>query len=325
MNWMVRLVVIAVGMHALGMAASSAHAADYPNKPIRFVVPLPPGGMTDALARLVAQKLTESWGQSVTVDNRGGGSTIIGSEIVAKAPPDGYTILLVGPALVINPSLRSNLPYDAEKSFAPVSLLAFSPMVLVADSSLAVNTVGELVSLAKSRPGQLNYGSGGNATGAQLAGELLKRVAGVDMIHVPYKGVGPAVVGLLSGQVSLMFAQMPIVRPHIQSGKLRALAVASGTPSQAMPELPTMAQAGFPGFKVDVWFGIVAPAGTPGAIVSRLNGEIRKIMQMPDVVRRLVPEGAEPATNTPEEFAALIRSNIAISAELVKKVGARVD
>ena len=326
MKVVARFVVLAVLV--VGVFARVAHAEeeDYPSKAIRFVVPLPPGGLTDVLARVVAQKLTESWKQPVTVDNRGGGGTIIGTDIVAKAAPDGYTILLAPPALAINPSLRSDMPYDAEKSFAPVTLLVLSPAVLVVHPSLQVNTVRELIALAKSRPGELNYASGGNASGAHLAGELLKRRAGINMVHVPYKGQGMVLPAVLSGQVPVTIIQMPTVRALLAQGKLRALAVVSGERSKAMPDLPTIAEAaGLPEFNVNTWFGVVAPAGTPIRIVSRLNSEIGKIMRMPDVRDMLVPRGAEPATGTPEEFAAFIRGEIATAAELVKIAGARVD
>ena len=326
MKFIARFVALAVTGIALGMQAGGARAQEYPSKPIRIVVPTPPGGIVDLLARLIGQKLTESWKQPVTVDNRGGGGTIIATDIVAKTPPDGYTILLVAPNLAINPSLHRKLPYDAERSFAPVTLLVLSPTVLVVHPSLPVNTLRELIALAKSRPGQINYGSNGNASGGHLAMELLKRMAGIDMLHIPYKGPASAVTGLLAGQVSLMFAQVPTVRAIIARGELRALAVARGVRSQALPDVPTIAEAGgLPDFKFDTWFGIVAPAGTPGGIVSRLNSEIGKIMRMPDVRDMLVPRGAEPATGTPEEFAAFIRGEIATAAELVKIAGARVD
>ena len=222
--------------------------------------------------------------------------------------------------------LARELPYDAEKSFAPVTLLVFSPAVLVVHPSLSVNSVRELIALAKSRPGEINFASGGNASGAHLAGELLKRRAGINMVHVPYKGQAMVLPAVLSGQVPVTFIQLPTVRSLIAQGKLRALAVIGGARSPAMPDLPTIAEAaGLPGFKVNTWFGVVAPAGTPSRIVSRLNGEIGKIMHMPDVRELLVTQGAEPATGTPEEFAAFIRTEIATSAELVRVAGARVD
>lgn len=325
MKFIGRFVVVAMAALALGMPAGGAIADEYPSKPIRFVAPYPPGSVTDILARIIGQKLTESWKQPVIVENRGGGGSVIGTDIVAKAPPDGYTILLVAPDLAINQSLRSKLPYDAEKSFAPVTLLVFGPTVLCVHPSLPVSNLRELIAYAKARPGQLSYASGGNGTVGHLGMELLKHMAGIDMVHVPYKGTAAVVTAVLSGEVQVAFAQMATVRPQFLSGKLRVLAVASGVRAQAMPDLPTVAEAGLPGFKADVWFGVVAPAGTPSAIVSRLNSEIGKIMRMPDVREQLLPQGIEPMTNTPEEFTALIRTEIVKWAELVKRTGARVD
>jgi len=259
------------------------------------------------------------------VENRGGGGSVIGTEIVAKAPPDGYTLLVVAPDLAINQSLRSKLPYDAEKSFAPVTLLVFSPTVLSVNPSLPVSNLRELIAHAKSRPGQLSYASGGNGTGAHLAMELLKHMAGVDIVHVPYKGVAAAVTALLAGEVQATFAQMSTARPQFLAGKLRPLAVSSSARSRAMPDLPTVAEAGLPGFKADVWFGVVAPAGTPGAIVSRLNNEIGQILRATDVQQQLLPQGIEPATGSPADFAAFLSAEIAKWAEVVKRTGARVD
>jgi len=309
----------------LGIFGGGAAADEYPGKPIRIVVPYPPGSVTDLLARLIAQKLIEVWKQPVVVENRGGGGSVIGTEIVAKAPPDGYTLLVVAPDLAINQSLRSKLPYDAEKSFAPVTLLVFSPTVLSVNPSLPVSNLRELIAHAKSRPGQLSYASGGNGTGAHLAMELLKHMAGVDIVHVPYKGVAAAVTALLAGEVQATFAQMSTARPQFLAGKLRPLAVSSSARSRAMPDLPTVAEAGLPGFKADVWFGVVAPAGTPGAIVSRLNNEIGQILRATDVQQQLLPQGIEPATGSPADFAAFLSAEIAKWAEVVKRTGARVD
>lgn len=325
MKFIARFAALTMAALALGIAAGGAVADEYPSKPIRFVAPYPPGSVTDLLARTIGQKLTESWKQPVIVENRGGGGSVIGTDIVAKAPPDGYTILIVAPDLAINQSLRSKLPYDAEKSFAPVTLLVFSPTVLSVNPSLPVSNLRELIAHAKSRPGQLSYASGGNGTVGHLGMELLKHMGGIDMVHVPYKGTAAVVTAVLTGEVQVAFAQMSTVRPQFLAGKLRVLAVASGARSKGMPELPTVAEAGFPGFKADVWFGVVAPAGTPGGIVARLNSEMGKIMHMPDVQKQLLPQGIEPMTGTPEEFTAFIRAEIAKWAELVKKTGARVD
>ena len=325
MKFIGRFVALAVAALALGMPAGGAVADEYPSKPIRFVAPYPPGSVTDLLARIIGQKLGESWKQPVIVENRGGGGSVIGTDIVAKAPPDGYTILMVAPDLAINQSLRSRLPYDAEKSFAPVTLLVSSPTVLCVHPSLPVTNLRELIAYAKARPGQLSYASGGNGTVGHLGMELLKHMAGIDMVHVPYKGTAAVVTAVLTGEVKLAFAQMSTARPQSLSGKLRILAVASEARAQAMPDLPTVAEAGLPGFKADVWFGVVAPAGTPSAIVSRLNSEIGNIMRMPDVRAQLLPQGIEPMTDTPEEFAALIHAEIAKWGKLVKETGARVD
>jgi tripartite-type tricarboxylate transporter receptor subunit TctC len=311
----------------IGLATANALAQDYPGRSIRFVVPLPPGGFTDLLARAIGQKLTESWGQTVVVDNRGGGGTTIGTEIVAHAPPDGYTILLVPPDLAINPSLYRDrkLPYDAVKSFAPVTLAAWSPIILVAHPSVPAKSVKELIALAKSKPGQLNYASGGIGTGAHVSTELFKSMTGTDMVHVPYKGVGPAVTGLLAGQVQIMFGQLPITLPHVKAGKLRALAIASAKRSPAISDLPTVAEAGVPGFEANPWFGVAAPAGTPKEIITKLNTEIVKILNMPEIQQRLTALGAEPVGSTPEEFAAHIKAEIVKWGQVVEKSGARAD
>ncbi|TAK87716.1 MAG: tripartite tricarboxylate transporter substrate binding protein [Betaproteobacteria bacterium] len=325
MNFIGRFVRLATTALALGIPAGGVSADEYPSKAIRFVAPYPPGSVTDLLARTIGQKLTESWKQPVLVENRGGGGSVIGTDIVAKAPPDGYTILMVAPDLAINQTLRSGLPYDAEKSFAPVARLVFSPTVLCVHPSLPVNNLRELIAHAKSRPGRLSYASGGNATVGHLGMELLKHMAGIDMVHVPYKGTAAVVTAVLTGDVQVAFAQMSTARPQHAAGKLRVLAVASGTRSQAMPELPTVAEAGLPGFKAEVWFGVVAPAGTPGGIISRLSSEMGRIMRMPDVQKQLLPQGIEPMTTTAEEFAAFLREEIVTWGELVKKTGARVD
>lgn len=325
MKLIFRLASLIMCAAVLGVATGSALAQDYPSRPIRFVVPLPPGGFTDLLARAIGQKLTESWGQAVVVDNRGGGGTTIGTEIVAKAPPDGYTILLVPPDLAINPSLYRKLPYDAVKSFAPVTLAAWSPIILAVHPSVPAKSVNELIALAKSKPGQLNYASGGIGTGAHISTELFKSMTEIDMVHIPYKGVGPAVTALLAGQVSMMFGQMPITLPHVKAGKLRALAIASARRSPAMSDLPTVAEAGVPGFEANPWFGVAAPAGTPKEIVTKLNSEIVKILNMADIQQRLSGLGAEPVGSTPEEFAAHIQAEIVKWGEVVKRSGARAD
>lgn len=308
---------------------SAALAQDgYPNKPIRLVVPYPPGGFTDILGRLLAEKLHAGLGQSVIVDNKGGGGSSIGSAFVARAPADGYTLLLVAPDLAINESLMDGrLGYDARKDFAPVMQAAWSPMVLVAHPSLPAKNVAELIALAKSKPGQINVASGGNGTGAHLALELFKSRAGINLVHVPYKGNGPATSDLLGGQVAAMFLQYAVAKPHVDAGKLKVLATPSGKRSPAMPGVPTIAESGgsLAGFDVQPWFGVVAPAATPAAIVTRLNAEMHKIMQEPEVKEKLAAVGAVPTVSTPKEFGSFIDSEITRWAAVVKASGAKVE
>ena len=298
----------------------------YPDKPIRLVVPYPPGGFTDILGRLLSAQLQTRLGQNVIVDNKGGGGSTIGSAMVARAPADGYTLLLVAPDLAINESLMaSRLSYDARKDFSPVIRAAWSPMVLVTHPSVPAKNVGEFLALTKARPGKINFASGGIGTGAHLALELFKTRAGVDVTHVPYKGNGPATSDLLGGQVSAMFLQYAVAKPHVAGGKLVMLATPSGKRSPAIPDVPTLAESGLPGFDVEPWFGIVAPAGTPAAIVNRLNAEIGKIMQQNDVKDLLASFGAAPSISSPQEFGKFIDSEVTRWAEVVKASGAKAE
>jgi tripartite-type tricarboxylate transporter receptor subunit TctC len=291
-----------------------------------LVVPYPPGGFTDILGRLLSAQLQTRLGQTVIVDNKGGGGSTIGSALVARAPADGYTLLLVAPDLAINESLMaSRLSYDARKDFSPVIRAAWSPMVLVTHPSVPAKTVSEFLALAKARPGKINFASGGIGTGAHLALELFKTRAGVDVTHVPYKGNGPATSDLLGGQVSAMFLQYAVAKPHIAGGKLVMLATPSGKRSAAIPDVPTIAESGLPGFDVEPWFGIVAPAGTPTAIVNRLNAEIGKIMQQNDVKEMLASVGAAPSISSPQEFGKFIDSEVTRWAEVVKASGAKAE
>ncbi len=311
---------------ALSACTSVFSQASYPDKPIRLVVPYPPGGFTDILGRQLATQLQTRLGQNVIVDNKGGGGSTIGSAMVARAPADGYTLLLVAPDLAINESLMATrLSYDARKDFSPVIRAAWSPMVLVTHPSVPAKNVSEFLALAKARPGKINFASGGIGTGAHLALELFKTRAGVDLTHVPYKGNRPATSDLLGGQVSAMFLQYAVAKPHVAGGKLVMLATPSGKRSQAIPEVPTIAESGLPGFDVEPWFGIVAPAGTPAAIVNRLNAEIGKIMQQNDVKDMLASVGAAPSISTPQEFGKFIDSEISRWAEVVKTSGAKAD
>jgi tripartite-type tricarboxylate transporter receptor subunit TctC len=312
---------------AAGLAAAgTAHADVYPSKPIRFVVAFPPGGGTDIIARSIAQKLAERLSQQVIVDNRPGAGGNIGTDIVAKSAPDGYTMLMgsAGP-LAINASLFASMPFDPQRDLAPVTLAASTPNVLVVNPSLKVTTVTELIALAKANPGRINFASSGFGTPAHLAGELFNSMAGVKLVHVPYKGASPALADLLGGQVQLMFSTMPPALPHVKDGKLRALAVTSLKRSPAASELPTMDEAALPGFEANTWHGVVLPAGAQAEVVTRLNREIVAILHLPDVVERLSAQGAEPVGSTPEEFAAYIRSETVKWAKVVRASGAKAE
>jgi tripartite-type tricarboxylate transporter receptor subunit TctC len=306
--------------------ANGAFAQSYPNKPIRFIVPFAPGGSYDILARTFGQKLTEAWGQQVVVDNRGGGNTVIGTEIAAKAAPDGYTILMGGVMnLAIVPCLYSKLAYDTTKDFVPVTFVGYAPLILVVNPNVPVKTVKELIELAKSKPGKLNYASSGSGGSSHLAMELFKTAAGVDIVHIPFKGGTTDLVDIMSGEVEMGFNSIVQTMPHVKSGKLRALAVASDKRSSIAPEVPTVAESGLPGFKVDPWFGVVAPAGTPKEIVTKLNTEINKILKDAEVKDRLSKMGIETVGTTPEQFGQHIKAEIAKWAKVVKECGARID
>jgi len=303
-------------MGATGLFVSnSAHAqtaAAYPAKPIRLVVPFTPGGSTDILARAIGQKLTEAWGQPVVIDNVPGAGGAIGADKVAKAPADGYTLLMghIG-TLAVNPSLYPNLPYDPVKSFAPVAWVARVPNVLVVHPSVPARNVKELVALAKARPGQLNYGSGGNGSAANLATEYFKMQTGTAILHIPYRGTAPAVTDLVGGQIQVLFTGAPAVIGQIKSGQLRALAVSSPQRVSALPDLPTVAEAGYKGFEADQWYGVVAPAGTPPDIVTKLNSQINLSLASAELKTRLNNEGAVATPDTPANFGKLIVAEIA--------------
>ncbi len=303
-----------------------ALAQGYPAKPIRFIVPFAPGGGVDLIARTIGQKLGETWGQSVVVDNRSGGGGNIGTDMVAKAPPDGYTLLMgyVG-NLAINPFLFRKLPYDPLKDFAPITIAATAPNVLVAYPSLPANSVKELLVLAKSKPGALNYASAGNGTVGHLVAELFKTETGTQITHIPYKGNGPALTDVLAGQVQLMFAAPGAVIQHVRSGKLKALAVASPKREPGMSEVATFAEAGYPTIEASGWYGVLTAAGTPRQIIDKLNQEIVRTMQLPDVKERLAMHGYAAVTSTPQQFRELIRSDLVKWEKVVKASGARVD
>ena len=297
----------------------------YPSKPVRLVVPFPAAGTTDIIARATAQKLSETWGQQVIVDNRPGAAGNIGSELVAKAAPDGYTLLMgtVG-THAINPSLYAKMPYDHVKDFAPVILVAGVPNVLVVNSDLPVKSVPELIAYAKANPGKLNFASSGSGTSIHLSGELFKTMTGVTMTHVPYKGSAPALTDLVGGQVQLMFDNLPSSLAFIKAGKLRALAVTSTTRAPALPDVPTVADF-VPGFEASSWFGILAPAGTSPDVVAKINGEVSKWLATSDAKDKMSAQGANIAGGTPEDFAKHIQSETAKWAKVVKESGAKVD
>ncbi len=310
---------------ALAALAGAASAQGYPNKTIRMVVPFAAGGPTDVIARAVAQKLTESLGQSVVIDNRGGAGGNLGSDIVAKASPDGYTLLMAIVGHAINASLYSKLPFDPVQDFAPITLTGAATIVLVAHPSVQANSVKELVALGKSKSSRMNWASPGTGTPHHLAGELFKTMTGIEMVHIPYKGAAPAVVDLLGGQVSLAFVSLPAALPHIKAGKLTALGISAPQRSAVAPEVPTIAESGLAGYALENWYGALAPAGTPKDVVNKLNSEIVKILQMPEVKERLNSQGFEIRTSTPEQFAAYIKSEIVKWAKIVKDSGAKVD
>ena len=301
-----------------------AVAQSYPTKPIRIIVGYPAGGPTDMIARTVAQKLSPALGQQVIVDNRPGASGMIGAELAVKAPPDDYTLLTVPITYAVTPSVFPKMPYDAEKDLAPVALVAAAPFILVVHPTLPVKTVKDLIALAKSRPGQINYASASAGGMPHLAGELFNIMAGVKLTHIPYKGAAPATIDLLAGQVSLMFNNMLSAMPHVKSGKLRAVAVTSAKRSSAVPELPTVAET-IPGFEASGWYGAFAPAATPREIIAKLNGEINRLMRQPDVAQRFAGDGVEAVTMTPAEFGTYLHSEIVKWGKVVKISGATVD
>jgi tripartite-type tricarboxylate transporter receptor subunit TctC len=306
--------------------ASAVPAAEYPDKSIRLIVPAAPGGGADFVARIVGTKLTESMGQTVVVDNRAGASGTIAAESTAKAPADGHTLLMgQSTSVVIAPQLYTKLGYDTLRDLIPVTLVARVPNILVVHPSVAATSVKELIALAKARPDLLNFGSAGNGAPSHLAGEMFKTTAGVAMVHVPYKGAGLAVNALLAGEIQVMFAPSVAVLPQVKAGRLRALAVTSAARSSAVPELPTLAESGLPGYDISSWFGLFAPASTPAPVVEKIYRETAKALLSPDVRERFSREGAEPVASTPVEFGAYVRSEFSKYAKLVKDMGIKAD
>ena len=311
---------------ALSIAASSFAQQDYPARPIRLIVPYPPGGPTDLIGRLTSDVLAKRLAQNVVVDNRGGAATAIGAEMAAHSPADGYTLLVSSETtFAVNPALTSKLPYNPERDFAPISLLTTQPYVLAVTLSLPVNSVSQLVAYAKANPGKLSYGSAGAGGANHLAGEMFKHVAGIDMVHVPYKGNGPAIIDLIGGQIGVMIGSISSLYPHAAAKKLRLLAVASATRSAAAPEIPTFAEGGVPGYRVNGWNCLVAPRATPQPVIKRLNAEIVAGFSQPDVVERLRKQSIDPAAGTPDQLAAYMKSEIARYHQLIKAVGLKAE
>lgn len=322
---MQRLFAVCCAMF-LALTSLVTAAQSYPSRPIRLIVPYPPGGPTDLVGRSIGQKLTEAWGQQVVVENRAGAASAVGTEVAARSPADGYTLLLgTSAGFCISPALGGKLPYDPERDFSPITMLVINPQILVVHPSMPVRSVKELVSLAKNRPGQINYASVGNASPQHLGMEMLKNMTGISMVHVPYKGTVPAVTDILAGNVSLMFNSMPSVLPQATAGKLRGIAVSSARRSAAAPDIPTVAEAGVPGFEYVTWYGLFAPAGTPRDIVTRLNSQVVKILSEPDLAKRFASQGAEPLGNTPEQLSQYRRSEFERWRKLIAELKLKVE
>jgi tripartite-type tricarboxylate transporter receptor subunit TctC len=313
---------LGVLLHATGAAYAQQ---SYPVRPVRLVVPSSPGGGTDITARIIAPRLGEFLGQQVVVENRPGAGTMIGGEVVARAAPDGYTLLMGISTLAINPAMYRKVPYDALRDFAPISQVVSLPNILVVHPSLPVKTVKELIAFARARPGQINFASAGVGTNPHLSMELFLSMAGLKMIHVPYKGSGQGVIDLLAGHVSVMTPSIITALSYVRNGRLRALGVTSAKRAAGAPDIPTIAEAGLPGYEAVQWFGVLAPAGTPREIVTRLHGEIVRVLQVGDVRQRLVQDGAEPVGSTPEEFGAFIRAETAKWAKVARDIGIRPE
>jgi tripartite-type tricarboxylate transporter receptor subunit TctC len=308
-------------------ATASAHAQDsaYPTKPVRFVVGQAPGGATDIIARLVGSKMHETLGQNVIVENRTGAAGSIGAASVAKSPPDGYTILVVSSSYAINPSLYSNLPFDPQKDLAPVSLLAEAPFLLVVHPSVPAKSVKDLIALAKAQPGRLTYGSGGNGSSGHLAGALFEMGSRVKLTHIPYKGAGQALVDVVAGQITFMFASVLSSTPQIKQGRLRVLGVTSRKRSTALPDVPTIAEAGVPGYATSTWYGLLAPAGTRQPVIDRLSAAAHKAVRSPELRDRMLSDGAEPIGSSPAEFEKHIATEMAKSRKVVQSAGVKLE
>jgi len=303
-----------------------ASAQAFPAKPVKLVVPFPPGGTLDNIGRLIAQKLTEAWGQTVVVENKPGAGGNVGADAVAKSPADGYTVVMGALSThAVNPSLYAKMPYDAVRDFSPISLVAITPNVLIVPASSSIRTLADLIGEAKAHPGKLNFGSGSNGSAGHLAGELFKVETGTDVTHVPYKGAAPAMQALLAGDTQFMFDNLANAMAQVKGGKARAIAVTTAKRSKLAPDLPTMAEAGMPGYDISTWFGILAPAGTPAEVIAKWNTDLVKVLESPDVRDRMLAQGAEPAPTSPSEFAQFIARERDKYARIVKASGAKID
>ncbi|HUG59049.1 MAG TPA: tripartite tricarboxylate transporter substrate binding protein [Candidimonas sp.] len=315
----------AVSAGALSLGAATASAESYPTQPIRLIVPFGAGGTTTILARMMADKLAQGLGQPFIVDNRPGAGGNIAFELVARAKPDGYTLLMGPIGLAINPAIYPSLPFDPLKDFDPISLYGGVANILVVNSSLPIHSVKELIDYAKKNPGQLSQGSSGNGSSSHLAGEMLKSRAGIDFMHVPYKGGAQAMQDVLAGQVSMLFDQVPAVLPHVKSGKVRALGVTTTTRSSGAPDIPTIAESGLPGYDVNVWFGFLAPHGTPKAVISKINAEMTKVLNDAEFRQKMVSMGVDPMPSTPEKFSEFLREQTEVWSKVVKDSGAKLE
>ena len=316
---------VALIMAMVACTSGIALAQTYPAAPVRLIVPFPAGGGVDSAGRILATRLTESFGKSFVIENRGGANGNIGTDVVAKSAKDGYTLLFTGAGFVTNPSLYAKVPYDAIKDFDPISLMALGPNVLVVHPSLPVKSVKDLIALAKAKPGQIGFAGSGSGSTPHLAGELFNTMAGVQMVHVPYRGSGPAMIGVLGGETPVMFLPAINAGPHVQSGRLRAIAITSTVRLASMPELPTVAESGVKGYESSQWYGVLAPAGTAENILNSISAHVMKIMQTADVKQRLHDDGLVPVGGTREQFSVYIKSEIVKWAKVIKQSGARID
>ena len=320
------LALAALLLAAAPWAIPAATAQAFPSKPVKLVIPFPPGGSLDNVGRLIAMKLSDAWGQQVVVENRPGAGGNIGADLVAKSPADGYTVVMGALSThAVNPSLYRTMPYDAAKDFAPISNVAITPNVLIVNAKSPIRTLADLIAFAKANPGRTNFGSGSNGSAGHLAGELFKLETGTDVMHIPYKGGAPALQALLAGDTQFMFDNLANAMAQVKAGTVRPIAVTTAQRSKLAPDLPTMAEAGMPGFDISTWFGLLAPAGTPPDVIAKWNADVVKVLNSPDVREKMLAQGAEPAPDTPAEFATFIARERDKYARIVKASGAKVD